>query len=300
MGDDAAVFRQATGKLGVVTTDALVESVHFDRAYTPLGSLGWKAMAINFSDLAAMGSMPTIAVVTLALSPPWDSADVESLYTGMLRCAGAYDCHIVGGDTVASPLNTMIALTVFGEVEENRYASRLGAEEGDLICVTGELGGSRLGLEKLSTGVPQGDFPESVSRFLEPQPRLYEARLILDAFPVTSMIDISDGLASEIGHLCRQNRLGCRINELEIPVTDEVRRGAPDTGLEPHRYALYSGEEYELLFTVPREEFSERAIPDETRITVLGEMVSSEEGMRVSRDSHTERLEINGWDHFKR
>jgi len=303
IGDDAAVFRSTPGWLTVLTTDALVEGVHFHLRYTPTESLGWKALAVNISDVAAVGGIPRYAVVSLALPAKWSVEDVEALYRGMVRCGKAYGCRLVGGDTVRSLGGCFLSVALVGEVEEKYIIRRSGAQEGDLLCVTGEIGGARAGLEVLSAGQDRERFPESVSRFLEPRVRLQEARFLAQKVGVSSMIDISDGLSSEVQHLCRESHLGCRLWEEKIPLEREVILWAGEQGEDVSTYALGSGEEYELLFTVAKSKFEhwQKQGEDKNKVktTVIGEMFPKKEGIKVVRRGKAFPLLAKGWDHFR-
>lgn len=302
MGDDAAVFRPRSGWLTVMTTDSLVEGVHFNRQYTPVESLGWKALAISISDITAMGGIPRYGVVSLALPENWTVEDVDSLYRGMVRCGEVYGCTLVGGDTVRSSNGCFISVTVVGEVEEGCFVKRSGAREGDLLCLTGEVGGSRVGLEVLTTGKDKNQFPYSVDRFLEPKVRFQEARWLVKTLDVSSMIDISDGLSSEVNHICRQSSLGCVVWEDKIPVSEEAVLWAGIRGEKISVYKLESGEEYELVFTVDRDKYEKWQAHAKDRsdfcITAIGEMTRQEKGIRVSRDGEILPLTPIGWDHF--
>ena len=300
IGDDAAVFRMQPGRLGILTTDALVEGVHFDPAYTPWDSLGWKTLAINLSDIAAMGGIPRYAVVTLAVADDMSVFDVESLYQGIRRCGDRYKSTVVGGDTVRSEERMMVNITVLGDAEEDRVIKRSGARFGDLLCVTGLLGGSRTGLEALKAG--ETGYSESVKRFLEPQPRVKEAGQIIDGMMPTSMIDISDGLASEVGHLCRESGVGCVVYKDTIPATEEAIEWSVKNGLNTSEFVASSGEEYELLFTVEpnayRDWQASRERGEEISVTVIGEITGAEEGIRIRGKSGDSPMVVKGWDHF--
>lgn len=303
IGDDAAVFRGRPGWLTVLTTDAMVEGVHFDLRYTPMESLGWKALAINISDIAAVGGAPKYAVVSLALPENWETEDIDSFYRGMVRCSKVYGCTLVGGDVVRSEEEFFLSVSVVGEVEEDYVVSRGGAKEGDLLCVTGELGGSMVGLEILSSDGNINNFTHSVNRFLEPKVRLQEAVWLAKELGVSSMIDISDGLSSEIGHLCRQSDLGCLIWSEKIPVAEETVRWSAEKNKPFLRYAIESGEEYELLFTVDKTEYEEwkKENPDYEglKVSIIGEMTREEDGIRMKTGEETCLLYSTGWNHFK-
>ena len=301
IGDDAAAFRPQPGRLGLLTTDTLVEGVHFHLRYTPLTSLGWKAVAINISDIAAMGGVPRYGVVSLALPKDWEVEMVESLYEGMEQCAMAYGCTLVGGDTVQSKGGCCLTVTILGDVKEDKIVTRDGAQEGDLLCMTGEMGGARVGLEVLESGEDEKRYADSVNRFLEPKPRLWEAKRFVDELDVSSMIDISDGLTSEIGHLCKQSGLGCLVDEQKVPAAGEAVRWAEEKKKPLSGYLLESGEEYELLFTVPErkyERWREKKLDVNMKITVIGEMVDKREGIRVKSEGKVRSFVPRGWNHF--
>lgn len=298
LGDDCAAVDMTPGFHTLFTTDAMVEGVHFDLRYMNWEDVGWKVMAVNVSDIAAMGGMPVWAVVTLGIPGTCSPEAVDRLYSGMEKCSRTYGFSIIGGDTVCSLHAAFVSVAMLGEVEPSRMCRRSGAAAGDLLCVSGRLGGGRVALEALSSGADPGPYTGSVRRFLRPEPRLCLARWLTEQGTVTSMIDISDGLASEIHHLCRENRLGCRVRRGAIPCAEEVKlwTGRDNTP----EYVLNSGEEYELLFTAPPSfdaAWASRENPERLPLTVLGEMTAGkniwlENGIR-------EKLEQAGWDHFR-
>jgi len=303
IGDDAAVVRSDLRKLKVLTTDVMVEGIHFNLAYTPFESLGWKALATTISDVAAMGGIPLYGLVSLALPVSWNVENVELLYKGLKRCGDVYQCTLVGGDTVQSQGMCFISVAVMGEIEEGSVVRRNGAKEKDLICVTGELGGATVGFEVLESGQGKDNFPDSVSRFLEPKVRLQESQQLVKEMHVSSMIDISDGLSSEITHLCQQSDCGCIIWEDQIPVSKEAIFWSRGHEKAISAYALKSGEEYELLFTVARTEFekwrnSTKNKKNVLNITVIGEITRKEEGICSMKGGKKKQLVPDGWDHF--
>lgn len=302
IGDDTAIVQAAPGREQLLTTDALVEGVHFDLDYTPMETLGWKALAINISDIAAMGGRPLYALVTLALSKDWSVGDIEILYHGMSRCGDQFGCAIVGGDTVHSPHSTCISVTVIGDVPVGKSVRRNGAQAGDLICVTGELGGSLTGLEVLMSGENKAEYKKSTQHFLTPIPRLNEAQAIVKEFSPTAMIDISDGLASEIGHLCENSGLGCLVRFEDIPLIEESRQWAEQSNAPIEKYAFQSGEEYELLFTVEKDRFIAWSASEGDNvgipISVIGEMTAGKNRICLYGDGRDAPLPGNGWDHF--
>lgn len=302
IGDDAAVIKINPGFLCLITTDALIEGVHFDLSYTPFHTLGWKAMAVNISDIAAMGGIPKTAVICLALTNGMKTEDLDALYQGINECGEEYNCTTVGGDIVKSNSGIFLSITITGEVEEDCLVLRSGAKKGDLICVTGQLGSSLVGLKALSSTENIGNFLKSKNRFLKPEPRLREARLLASKIGINSMIDISDGLASEIHHICRNSDTGCRIYKEKIPVTEEMRLYSQIKGTDPVMEAVGSGEEYELLFTISKENYKklEKFIPFKNcMISVIGEISEKKNEINLISGNKISPLKPKGWDHLK-
>jgi len=307
ISDDAAAFETGAGRVTVMTADAFVEGVHFDLSFVPFRDLGWRAMAANLSDIAAMGGRPTWATVCLCIPPSCPVESLEALYAGMDDVAAPLGCRVVGGDTTSSPSGLMIAISLLGEVQRERITPRSGVRPGDLFCVTGHLGGARAGLEVLRRrhlGRPlPGHFEAAVKKFLRPVPRVREASALGDAATIHAAIDISDGLSSEVHHLCRMSRVGARIEGGSIPIhaeTDAVARLCGEEGLA---FALSGGEDFELLFAVaPHDaETVARAVQAATGapVSVLGEAVPPEEGVRIRRDGAWHPLANAGYEHFK-
>jgi thiamine-monophosphate kinase len=307
ISDDAAAFETEAGKVTLMTADALVEKVHFDLSFVPFRDLGWRAMAANLSDIAAMGGSPTCATVCLCAPSSCAVEDLEDLYTGMDAVAAPLGCRIVGGDTTASPSGLMISISLLGQVTKERMTPRSGVKPGDLFGVTGHLGGSRAGLEVLRRGqlgrpLP-GGFEEAVKKYLNPVPRVREAEAMGDAAAIHAAIDVSDGLSSEVHHLCRMSRVGARIEGKTIPIhadTEAVARLCDAGGLA---FALTGGEDFELLFTVaPHDaEAVARAVEAATGtpVTLIGEAVPPEEGVCIRLDGSWYPLDRSGYDHFK-
>lgn len=305
IGDDAALIRSRPEYSIILTTDALAEKVHFDLQYVPLEALGWKSLAVNLSDVAAMGGRPVCCLVTIGIPDRWSVEDVLKLYKGISRGADRYRCPVAGGDTVRTSAESFISITVMGEVRAGRELRRSGALPGDLLCVTGELGAARTGLEVLQAGTEAaGDYRFSISRFLEPKPRLDEGVFLAGELEPTSMIDISDGLASEIRHLCEESGCGCIVLEEDVPIAEESRLWSLQKGYSPVQFAMESGEEYELLFTVNpdrMELYSKNRHPgDAVPFSVIGEMKPMNEGIRMRRGSETHPMIFMGWDHYRR
>jgi thiamine-monophosphate kinase len=296
IGDDCAVFESPSGNDLLFTTDALVEGVHFDMAWTPAEALGWKALAVNLSDIAAMGGEAVGAVISIALPETWTVERVEGFYRGIRECSVRFACPIAGGDTVKSMGQAFISIAVLGRALKHPIL-RSGSKPGDLVCVTGSLGGSRTGWESLSADPGRQDFPDSIQHFLRPIPRMEEARILVEKINPTSLIDISDGLSSELIHLCQASETGCVLREADVPVTAEARRWAERQALFAPAFAMDSGEEYELLFTIPSESVG-LLTGLSFAITVIGEMTNPETGMLVVTNDGTRPLSAKGWDHF--
>ncbi len=250
-GDDAAVFRGGRGELFAYTADALVEGVHFDLRYTSWHSLGYKALAVNLSDLASMGGGGlSYALVVLGLRGDEETAWIEEMYRGMLECGRRYSCRLAGGDVVRSPGETFLSISLVGVLPEGRFLSRGAALPGQVILVTGTLGDSYLGMRWLKQG---GDADNHCARrHLYPHPRLREGRAAVRG-GAAAAIDISDGLLRDLGHICEESGVGAEIRMADIPVSEEARRVAHGLGLDPMEAALHGGEDYELLLTAPPE-----------------------------------------------
>jgi thiamine-monophosphate kinase len=303
IGDDGAILRTRPGYWPILTTDALVEGIHFDLRYVPLKAIGWKSLAINISDVAAMGGKPVCSLITIAIPDTWTVENVVAIYEGINLCSRTYDCPVVGGDTVKSLKGCFISVTVMGEVKENEEKRRSGAKKNDLLCITGEMGGAKVGLEVLGSGYPDASsFSTSISRFLEPKAKIHEAQQLIHEMNITSMIDISDGLSSEIMHLCEASGLGCLIEESKIPISNEATIWAIQNGKSGIHYAMESGEEYELLFTVSAYNFHnwEKRTDTNARlpIYVIGAMKDRNEGILIQKGSEKIPLVREGWDHF--
>ena len=303
IGDDAAVYKINSRKWSVITTDALVEGVHFDLSYTPVHSVGWKLMAINISDIAAMGGIPRNAVVSIALTKSWSAKKVDLLARGIADCCKQYSCDLIGGDTVSSVSNVFLSATVTGEVEPKCCIQRSGAKTGDLICVTGVLGRARAGLDILSSSQRKSRGEKAVNHFLYPKPRVREAQILAKEVGINAMIDISDGLASEIHHICSSSKKGCIIYGNKIPAAKELEILSYKEKKPLFFYAMKSGEEYELLFTISENNFEKlkkNKIFKNNLISVIGKISNKEDGMQLLDDDKKMSLPTSGWDHFKK
>ncbi|MCK4224792.1 MAG: thiamine-phosphate kinase [candidate division Zixibacteria bacterium] len=298
IGDDAAVIKSSPNRLLIFTTDTMVERIHFDLTYFTPEEIGWKAMVANLSDIAAMGGLPKYALVTVGLPKFMRAEDVLSIYKGASKIAKRYNCKIIGGDTTLVPKDIFISIALLGEVAKKFLLTRSGAKKGDLICVTGNLGEAQAGLEFLKKhGRQKLSF---VRKHLQPQPRIKEARILVKKLKVTSMIDISDGLSSELFHLTEESQLGAVIFEQNIPISFKCLKLASLLKKSPMSWALSSGEEYELLFTVDRKDLSKiEKIKKKVNISFIGEMVDKRDGVKLIQKSGAKK-ELNkmGFVHF--
>ena len=307
IGDDAAVIDNGNMHT-VVSTDMLVEGIHFDLAYMPLKHLGYKAVIVNLSDIYAMNAVPKQITVSIALSNRFSVEALEELYAGIWIACKNYDVDLVGGDTTSSPQGLYINVTAVGQAVADNIVYRNGARPGDLICITGNVGAAYLGLQLLErekrifqeTGAqPQLEGHEYlVGRQLRPEAR----REIIEAFAAqqlipTSMIDVSDGVASEIFHICKQSNVGAIVEESGVPIHPDAQLQALEFKLDPITCALSGGEDYELMFTVSPEEVDKvRYLPD---IYIMGEITEANEGRKLhTKGGNIHDLKAQGWNHF--
>lgn len=308
VGDDAAII-QAGDRQQLVSKDLLIEGVHFDIRYYPLKHLGYKAIAVNLSDIAAMNAKPEQILVGIAASSRYTVEALEEIYAGMYLCCEHYGVDLVGGDTTSSLSGLCISITVLGYAKAEKIVRRSTAQTNDLICVSGDLGGAYMGLmvlerEKevfLKDPKAQPDlegFDYILQRQLKPSPRfdivdLLEENNILP----TAMIDISDGLASEILHICKQSHKGCTLYEDKIPIDIQTNDTAMNFSLIPTTIALNGGEDYELLFTVKQSDYEKiKTIKD---ISVIGHMNDEKEGCYlITNDKKSIPLKAQGWDAY--
>lgn len=309
IGDDAAVIDIGDEAL-LVSTDMLVEGVHFDLAYTPLRHLGYKAVAVNVSDIAAMNGKPEQITVSVAISNRFSVEAIDELYKGIHAACQSYKIDLVGGDTTSSSSGLVISITVLGRARKDRITYRNGAKSNDIICVTGDLGGAFLGLQVLERekevymanpdmqpGLEKYEY--MVGRQLKPEARMdivYELEE-LGIIP-TSMIDISDGLASELLHISSQSAASVRIFEDKIPIeTFAYETAAVEFKVDPATCALNGGEDYELLFTIRQEDFEK--VKNHQDIHLIGYMHEKKnENVMITKQGNTVRLSAQGWNHF--
>lgn len=312
IADDTAVYRTTPGKVQLLTTDAFVEGVHFDLTFTSMKHLGWKVMAANLSDIAAMCGTPRYATIAVSLPRKITVEMVDELYSGIVSAGKIYGCLIVGGDTTSSLGNTVISAALTGEADEGKIVYRSGAKTGDYLCVTGHLGASHAGLkvlqrEKKRFRGSKGEFrPDlepytaAIGKHLMPRPRLDISGLLAEAVKVNSMIDISDGLASEVHHLCAASGVGAAVYEHNLPIEEITSRIAGEFSETPADYALFGGEEYELLFALGEKEY-EKLEPLTSDVTVIGRINEAGKGIELIRENGDhEALPFSGWNHFRR
>ncbi|ACF45389.1 thiamine-monophosphate kinase [Prosthecochloris aestuarii DSM 271] len=318
IGDDCAVYEHSPSSVQVATTDILAEHQHFDLLTTPPHHLGSKAISVNVSDICAMNALPRYALISIAMPQNTPVEMVESLYNGMAHAAKLYGTALVGGDTSSSAAGIVISVTLIGETSKENLALRSGASPGDLICVTGALGGAAAGLKVLlrekrimmdhvQNGEPYNrdimnnleEYTEAIQHQLLPSARVD----IIEFFHKhqivpTSMIDISDGLSSDLRHICQQSMVGARIEEGRIPILSQARHIADEFQEDALDYALGGGEDYQLLFTLKPDNF--QAIVEHRDITVIGKITPKEEGMTLNDiyGMQIDMKEIRGFDHF--
>ncbi len=311
IGDDTAVYRVGDGRVHLLTTDALTEGIHFDRAFMPMEHLGFKALSVNVSDVVAMNAEPRYATVTLGLSQQVSVEMVETIYEGVKDACDAYDVTVVGGDTVSSHALSL-SVSVVGEAEEEEVVYRGGAQVGDKLCVTGDIGASYAGLKVLVRNrrrmEEQGEnfqpnldpFSYVIRRHLAPPAQLKTVRDWASAgVQPHALIDISDGLASEVHHVCEASDVGAQLYEPALPIDPETRNTATDFGEDVSVYALFGGEDYELVFTISEEELE---AADPQSYTVIGDIIEPEDPehpvliQRAGGDNVP--LQPGGFDHF--
>jgi len=308
IGDDAAVL-DFSSKKTLISTDLLLEGVHFDLRYVPLKHLGYKAVQVNLSDIYAMNGMASQITFSIGLSSKFPLDAVEELYAGALLACRKYDVDLVGGDTSSSVQGLVISVTSIGYAEESDVTYRNGAQEGDLICVSGDLGGAYVGLQLLEREKRiflenpqiQPDLEGKdyiVERQLKPEARKDVVELLrsLGVKP-TAMIDISDGLASEILHICKASGKGCRLYEEKIPIDPMTYDTAREFGLDPTVCALSGGEDYELLFTIRQADYEK--LKNQPDISVIGHITEETAGSELlSKSGNVHPIKAQGWNAF--
>jgi thiamine-monophosphate kinase len=309
IGDDAAVIDHF-GKQTVISTDMLIEGIHFDLMYTPLRHLGYKSVIVNLSDVYAMNAIPTHITLNIAFSNRFSVEALDEFYEGVFAACEKYNVDLIGGDTSSSQKGFIISVTAIGEITPGKIVKRSGAQKGDLICVSGDLGASFLGLtllereKKIFLANPdiKPDLENEqyiVGRLLKPEAR----KDIIDFFAQediipTSMMDVSDGLSSEILHICKQSNVGCVVHEDKIPINEQAKQYAYKLELDPTACALSGGEDYELVFTLPQQHYEKLVLNEQ--ISVIGYITDIEEGVHIiTKGGSTYKLTAQGWNAFK-
>ena len=310
VGDDAAVIDHF-GKQTVITTDMLIEGVHFDLAYTPLKHLGYKSVVVNLSDIYAMNAMPTHITLSVGISSRFSVEALEEFYDGVYAACEEYGVDLIGGDTCSSQKGFIISVTAIGELTNDKIVQRSTAQKGDLICVSGDLGGAYIGLlflereKKIYLESPQiqPDLENEqyvIGRLLKPKARkdifeFFETQNILP----TSMLDISDGLSSELLHICQKSGVGCMIYEEKIPIAEDSKQAAYKFEIDPTACALSGGEDYELLFTIKQEDYEKITLNEQ--ISVVGYVTEAEEGAIIkTKGGNTHKITAQGWNAFRK
>jgi thiamine-monophosphate kinase len=307
-GDDAAVLKYGEDRT-LISTDLLIEGIHFDLAYNPLRHLGFKAVIVNLSDICAMNGIPKQITVSIAVSNRFSVEAIEELYFGIKAACEAYNIDLIGGDTTSSLSGLIISITVIGSAKDSEIVYRSGANPEDYICVSGDLGAAYLGQQMLerekilqkenpNIKIDLEDQKYLIGRFLKPEARkdIIE-NLQMHNIKPTSMIDISDGLASEILHICKKSDTGALINEDDVPISIEAKQMAIKFNIDPISTALSGGEDYELLFTIKPEDMEKiRLIPE---VSIIGRIKSKTEGVKLkSSAGHNHEIIAQGWRHF--
>ena len=310
IGDDAAVVRTASGKETVITTDLLIEDVDFRRTTIPPYLLGHKALAVSLSDIAAMGSRPRWSLISIGVpADVWQTDFVDRLYSGLFELAGRYDVQLIGGDTSRTEEKIVIDSIVLGECAAGHAIKRSGAKPGDQIFVTGSLGAAAAGLRLVERGAHLAEqnladedshkLDHVLLRHLRPEPRVGWGIVLGEERLATSMIDVSDGLSSDLNHLCEASGGGALIESSLLPIDSQVTELCGRRALDPLQLALHGGEDFELLFTVKPDDVARlpRRV-DGTGITRIGEVRSKNDGVKISEGSRIWELNPGGWKHF--
>ena len=303
--DDAAAIRITDNKILLITTDTMIEGVHFDLSYFTCFQLGQKIMAINISDIAAMGGRPSYVLVALSVPSTVSLKSVEELYRGIIKMGERYGVSIIGGDTTSSPQNIFISITLVGYTNSEKLTLRSGAREGDVVCVTGFLGMSKAGLKVLRDKelIKQNKFENLISKHLTPEPRLHEAQFLVQKGDIHSMIDVSDGLLADLNHICKLSNVGAEIFSETIPVEESTKTVAHHFDDCWLNYAISGGEDFELLITMPENDYNKIVHDFEKKLrlnlTNIGRIVKKDKGIKVL-DNQGKVIPINsgGYDHF--
>ena len=301
IGDDCAVLKSPDGSAILLTTDMLVENVHFRCDRTTPFLLGRKSLAVNISDIAAMGGNPKEALVAMAIPKQSEIEFLDGLYDGIKSIAAEYDINLLGGDTASSPKNLVISITLMGEAPEDEVLYRSGAVAGDIIFLTGTVGSSAAGLDLAIKNRRFDDKDLLIAAHFEPVPHVKAGRIIATSKIANSLIDVSDGVSSDLGHICTESGVGAIIEFARIPVTDQLREYCEKFGLALEKLALHGGEDYVLLGTAPEKSVKtlKRALKsDDCSFFPIGR-ITEEKGLRVQYDDgRIQEIDDSGFDHF--
>jgi len=304
IGDDCAVFGPSSGRVMLFTTDMLVEDIHFLKSKMTPYQLGWKSIAVNLSDIAAMGGRPLVLLISLAIPSEMDVELIQDLYKGMKDICEHYKVNIVGGDTVASPDKLIVNISLVGDAKENEVLYRSGARPGDSIYLTGNVGDSFAGLKILKNEISS---PKSIARHFikihnEPKPLIKTGMVIAASRLASAMIDVSDGLLSDLGHICKESGVGAMLLRRKIPLSSELKLLASRVGFNPLTLALSGGEDYHLLLTVPEVNIKgfEMLCKDKglSPLYLIGEIREGKGIKMVNDDGSIEKMSIKGFNHF--
>lgn len=309
IGDDAAVIASSEGSITLLSSDMLLEGIHFDLAYVPLQHLGYKAVAVNVSDIAAMNGIPKQITVSLGLSNRFSVEAVEELYKGIKYAADAYGLDLVGGDTTSSRTGLVISVSIIGETSADKVVYRNTAQKSDILCVSGDLGAAYVGLQILEREKQEylanpemqptiDQYEYVVGRQLRPKARMDIIHEFAELGIVpTSMIDLSDGLVSDLFHICKQSNLGVSLYEDKLPIDKQTFETAAEFSIDPNTCALNGGEDYELMFTLKQEDYEK--IKNHEDLHTIGYMHEPEKGkVMVTRNQNVIELTAQGWQHF--
>ncbi|MEM6766461.1 MAG: thiamine-phosphate kinase [Bacteroidota bacterium] len=309
IGDDAAVVKTADGMVDVISTDLLIEKVHFDLSYVPLKHLGYKAVIVNLSDVVAMNAQPYGITVSIGMSNRFPVEALDELYAGIHQACKQYNVNLLGGDTTSSKVGLVISITALGREKEEKITYRSGAQKNDLVCVSGDLGGAYAGylilerekrvfLDKPELQPDLSDYDYVVGRQLKPEARI-DILQTLEKVGVqpTAMVDVSDGIASEIHHICNQSKCGAKIYSNKLPIDFQTVSVAEEFKISQNTFALNGGEDYELMFTIPLADFSKiQRVPE---IQVIGSITEEKNSVFFILDDGSQiDLEAQGFQHF--
>lgn len=304
IGDDAAAFEATADRISLMTTDMLVERVHFLRAAINGYDLGYKSLAVNLSDIAAMGGIAREAFVSIAIPEDCKLAYLEEIYRGIKALAEQFEVNILGGDTTASKIDLVINVAVYGEVAPDHVLYRNGARPGDAIFCTGHLGDSRAGLHLILNAIPTSGsgFKRLLDIHLHPEPHLNEGRFLATAGSVTAAIDVSDGLCSDLGHILDQSQVGAKLYSGDIPISAELDDFCRRVGGDSLEYALAGGEDYVLLCTCAADQADKLAQEFQEAfqrpLFRIGEITAAGDRLIIRPDGKSRRIDPKGWDHF--